>query len=154
MTPSKMHNIEIVREPDTATYRAVMEVFAEAFEDAATYSDAPPGDAYILERLADRNFILLAARDGNRIVGGLAAYVLRKFERERSEVYIYDLAVRTSHRRRGIATDMINALKVVAARRGAYVIFVQADYGDEPAIALYESLGVREEVLHYDILVE
>lgn len=30
---------------------------------------------------------------------------------------------------------------------------MQADYGDDPAIALYESLGVREEVLHSDIKV-
>jgi aminoglycoside 3-N-acetyltransferase I len=33
------------------------------------------------------------------------------------------------------------------------VIFVQADHGDDPAIALYERLGVREEVLHFDIAV-
>jgi aminoglycoside 3-N-acetyltransferase I len=38
--------------------------------------------------------------------------------------------------------------------RGAYVIFVQADLGDEPAIALYAKLGIREEVLHFDIAVE
>jgi aminoglycoside 3-N-acetyltransferase I len=38
-------------------------------------------------------------------------------------------------------------------RRGAWAVFVQADYGDEPAIALYEKLGVREEVLHFDIKV-
>ena len=35
--------------------------------------------------------------------------------------------------------------------RGAYVIFVQADIIDEPAIALYSKLGAREEVLHFDI---
>jgi aminoglycoside 3-N-acetyltransferase I len=28
---------------------------------------------------------------------------------------------------------------------------VQADHGDDPAIALYEKLGVREDVLHFDI---
>jgi aminoglycoside 3-N-acetyltransferase I len=33
------------------------------------------------------------------------------------------------------------------------VIFVQADYGDDPAIALYSKLGTREEVLHFDIPV-
>jgi aminoglycoside 3-N-acetyltransferase I len=30
-------------------------------------------------------------------------------------------------------------------------MFVQADMGDEPAIALYSKLGVREDVLHFDI---
>ncbi|MEM9006448.1 MAG: AAC(3)-I family aminoglycoside 3-N-acetyltransferase, partial [Cyanobacteria bacterium P01_F01_bin.86] len=31
--------------------------------------------------------------------------------------------------------------------------FVQAEYQDPPAIALYEKLGVREAVLHFDIAV-
>jgi hypothetical protein len=31
---------------------------------------------------------------------------------------------------------------------------VQADYGDDPAIALYTKLGEREDVMHFDIKVE
>ena len=46
---------------------------------------------------------------------------------------------------------MIEELKRLARARGAYVIFVQADHGDEAAIALYSKLGVREDVLHFDI---
>ena len=86
-------------------------------------------------------------------MGGLAAYVLHKFEQERSEIYIYDLAVDEDHRREGIATALIEELRKIAAARGAYVIFVQADYVDPQAIALYSKLGVREEVLHFDIAV-
>ena len=84
-----------------------------------------------------------------------AAYDLQKFEQQRSEIYIYDLAVAATHRRRGIATALINALRAIGAARGAWVIYVQADTGDDdaPAIALYESLGVRENVLHFDIAV-
>lgn len=48
---------------------------------------------------------------------------------------------------------LIDELKKIAAARAAYVIFVQADIGDEPAIALYTKLGVREDVLHFDIAV-
>lgn len=39
----------------------------------------------------------------------------------------------------------------MAAERGTPTIFVQADYIDAPAIALYEKFGAREEVLHFDI---
>jgi aminoglycoside 3-N-acetyltransferase I len=39
----------------------------------------------------------------------------------------------------------------VVAKRGVYVTFVQADYGDEAAIALYTKLGSREDVMHFDI---
>jgi hypothetical protein len=58
-----------------------------------------------------------------------------------------------AHRREGIATALIEELKKIAARRGAYVIFVQADVADAPAIALYTKLGTREDVLHFDIAV-
>ncbi|HSN71174.1 MAG TPA: GNAT family N-acetyltransferase, partial [Steroidobacteraceae bacterium] len=58
-----------------------------------------------------------------------------------------------THRRRGIAAALIRKLQQIAASRGAWVIFVQADHGDEPAIALYSKLGRREDVLHFDIPV-
>ena len=48
---------------------------------------------------------------------------------------------------------MISRMREVAAERHAYVVFVQADYGDEPAINLYSKLGLREKVLHFDIPV-
>jgi aminoglycoside 3-N-acetyltransferase I len=48
---------------------------------------------------------------------------------------------------------LIEALQREAAAMGAWVVFVQADHGDDPAIALYTGLGTREEVLHFDIPV-
>jgi aminoglycoside 3-N-acetyltransferase I len=133
--------------------RGLLAMFGEAFGDRETYQGAVPDDRY-LRRLLDRpHFIALAALDGERVVGGLAAYELEKFERARSEIYIYDLAVEAPHRRKGIATALIRMLREIAADRGAYVIFVQADTGDDPAIRLYESLGTREDVHHFDISV-
>ena len=51
----------------------------------------------------------------------------------------------------GLFTGLIEHLKGIAVDRGAWVIFIQADHGDEPPIALYSKLGTREEVLHFDI---
>jgi aminoglycoside 3-N-acetyltransferase I len=83
------------------------------------------------------------------------AYELRKFEQRRSEFYIYDLAVLEPHRRCGIATVLIEALKPIARSRSGWVIFVQADAVDASAVALYDKLGVREEaVFHFDIPVD
>lgn len=50
-----------------------------------------------------------------------------------------------------MATALIRHLQAMAAERGAWVIFVQADQGDDAAIALYTRLGTREDVLHFDI---
>ena len=136
---------------DVAPMRDMLSMFGEAFEDVRTYTDRQPDDDYLRQLLSSPAFIAVAAFRGGKVVGGLAAYVLPKFEQVRSEVYIYDLAVQECYRRMGVATAMIAELRKLATARGAYVIFVQADYGDEPAIALYTKLGVREDVLHFDI---
>lgn len=139
---------------DIGIFKQTLKMFGEAFEDKLSYQSNIPSDAYIARMLAKQDFIALVARKGGTVVGALAAYVLEKFEQQRSEVYIYDLAVDSDHRRQGIATQLINALKPIAKSKGGYVIFVQADQVDKPAIRLYESLGKREDVYHFDIPVE
>jgi len=143
--------IRVLCADDLPLMRRMLDLFGQAFDDASTYSGRQPGDSYLGQLLSSPTFIAISALDGEEVVGGLAGYVLPKFEQQRSEFYIYDLAVSEQHRRRGIATAMIRELQRLAADRGIYVIFVQADHGDDPAIALYSKLGVREDVLHFDI---
>lgn len=141
---------------DLPLFNKLMQVFGEAFDDVQTYTGQPPGPEYQRRLLGSETFIALAAVDDEgTVMGGLAAYELPKFEQARSEIYLYDLAVLARYRRQGVATSLINTLRGIAAERGAYVVFVQADTGieDEAAIALYSKLGQREEVLHFDIPV-
>jgi aminoglycoside 3-N-acetyltransferase I len=141
---------------DVPLMDALLRTFGEAFNDVATYTANRPSEGYLRRLLGGDSFIALAALKHGVVVGGLAAYELKKFEQERSEIYIYDLAVASEHRREGIATALMEKLQEIAARRSAYVIFVQADTGmeDAPAIALYTKLGRRENVLHFDIPVQ
>lgn len=136
---------------DGARMRDLNDLFGRAFGDEATYTGAPPRPDYLERLLGSDMFHALVAMDGDQVVGGIAAYELPKFERERSEIYLYDLAVAPTHRRRGVATGLIRRLQAVAHQRGAYVLFVQADAGDEPALRLYEKLGTKEEVFHFDL---
>jgi aminoglycoside 3-N-acetyltransferase I len=139
---------------DEPLMRSLLAMFGKAFNEEQTYGGNQPRAGYLQQLLGSDYFIALAALKNGEVIGGLAAYELRKFEQERSEMYIYDLAVAFAHRREGIATALIERLKQLAAERSAYVIFVQADGGDEPAIALYSTLGAREDVLHFDIPVQ
>lgn len=153
MTASNSFVVRRLARDDIALMDGMLTTFGEAFDDVDTYGRKRPGAAY-LQRLLDSDYFMgLVALKGKEVVGGIAAYELMKFEQERSEIYIYDLAVSAAHRRQGIATALIQELKVIAAERGAWVIFVQADHGDDPAIALYTKLGAREDVLHFDIPV-
>jgi aminoglycoside 3-N-acetyltransferase I len=138
---------------DVRLFRKLLDLFGDVFEDHDTYSTAQPDDAYLKRLLGGETFVALAAARKGEVIGGLAAYELTKFEQARSEFYIYDLAVAAGHRRQGVATALIEMLRTIAQSRGAYVIYVQADLIDDPAIALYSKLGTREDVLHFDIAV-
>lgn len=151
MVDSSNFKIRQLTLDDLPLMEAMLTTFGEAFGETETYGAARPRPAYLQRLLASGTFIALAALKDGAVVGGIAAYELRKFEQERSEIYIYDLAVAAAHRRQGIATALIAALREIARARGAWVMFVQADHGDAPAIALYSKLGVREDVLHFDI---
>ena len=115
---------------DVGHMHSLLSLFGRAFDDADTYDSARPGDGYLAELLASPGFVVVVALHGDRVAGGLAAYVLPKFEQARSEVYIYDLAVDEPFRRRGVATGLIDRLR---------------------AVALYSKLGTAEDVLHFDI---
>lgn len=138
--------------PDLGAMTSLLRVFGDAFDEGDTYGQAQPRPEYLQRLLTQDYFIALAAFSQGEVIGGLVAYELQKFEQERSEIYIYDLAVATEYRRQGVATALIETLKTIAATCGAYVIFVQADYGDEPAIQLYTKLGRRDDVIHFDIV--
>lgn len=139
---------------DLATMRDLNALFGEAFQDPDTYGAEPPDDAWFAEVLGREHVIALVATAAGAVVGGLVAYELDKLERRRREIYIYDLAVAEQHRRMGVATALIAEVRRIARGRGAWVVYVQADYEDPPAVALYAKLGAREEVLHFDIPVE
>ena len=138
---------------DINLYHQMLDCFGRAFDEKEVYSENRPDEAYIRQLLANDSFVAIVAIENEKVVGALTAYVLQKYEQQRSEVYIYDLAVSQEHRRRGVATSLIETLKPIAASKGAWVIVIQADYGDEPAIRLYTKLGAKEQVFHFDIPV-
>lgn len=145
------YEIRVLAEGDARLARDLLDCFAESFDDPETYSSAQPDDGYLATLLGGDSLFAIVALDRERVVGGLVGYELRKLEQRRSELYIYDLAVREPYRRGGIATALLERVKALARERAAWVIYVQADLGDDPAIALYSGLGTREDVLHFDI---
>ena len=151
MSSPKFFSIRELQRQDVALMNAMMVMFADSFGDADTYTSARQKLSGAPARL--EAFIALVALAGKTVVGGLTAYELQKYEQERSEIYIYDLAVAADCRRQGIATALMLQLKAIAVSRGVYVIFVQADLPDTPARSLYAKLGKCTEVLHFDIEV-
>lgn len=154
MSGSDTFRVHRLTPDDIGLMEAMSTLFGEVFDEAGTYTAKRPGKAYLQRLLASEHFIAIAALKNEVVVGGLAAYVFGKFEQERNEIYIYDLAVAAAHRRQGIATALIEEVRSIAPSCGAWVVYIQADAGDEPAIALYTKLGKREDAVHFDIEVK
>jgi len=147
------YEIKVLRESDVDLLQGLLGVFARAFEEPDRYLEHQPQRSYLREMLRKAHFLVVVAVADDAVVGGLAAYLLDKFEQDRREIYIYDLAVDEAHRRRGIAKSLLEELRRLAVERDAYVIFVQADIEDAPAIALYQSLGEGIMAIQFDIPV-
>ena len=153
-TPKSTIVVRRLEAEDDGLFGRMLDLFGAAFDDETAYGANRPDNNYVARLLAKPTFIALVAIEDGDVVGALAGYELPKFEQARSEFYIYDLAVDERHRRKGVATALIEAMQAIAKACGGWVVFVQADHGDEPAIALYTKLGVREDVLHFDITVD
>jgi len=136
---------------DIEAMRDLNALYAHAFQDPDHYSRDTPDDGWLARQLDKEATIILVAEIEGEMVGGLTAYELTKLEAERSEIYLYDLTVAETQRRKGIATALITELQHIAVETDAWAVFVQADYADPPAVALYTKLGVREDVMHFDL---
>ena len=111
------------------------EVFGEEHERLS--------DAYVDQLLSQSTFSAIAAFDENEMIGGLTAYVLPKTTSESSELFLYDIAVRKSHQRRGVGRLLMTALINEAADGGIEEVFVLADNEDVHALDFYRALGGR-----------
>ena len=93
MAPSADFTVRKLQPGDVMLMDAMMTVFGEAFNEVDTYTGAQSSMRYLEHLLGGSHFIALAALKHSGVVGGLVAYELQKFEQERSEIYIYDVAV-------------------------------------------------------------
>ncbi len=109
-----------------------------------------PNAEYLQSLLEKETVIFYVAIIDNKVVGGLTAHILPSTYFPSSEVYIYDLAVRTAFQRKGIGRQLIGVLKEYCASLRLKEVFVQADLEDQHAIEFYQATGgIAESVVHF-----
>jgi aminoglycoside 3-N-acetyltransferase I len=121
------------RELAKVLFSVMAEVFAEGSEELS--------DGYIDRLLGREDFWAIAAFAGNDIVGGLTAHTLPMTRAEYSEIFIYDIAVRSEHQRKGIGRRLVEELRAQAADMGITDLFVPADNEDAHALDFYRAIG-------------
>lgn len=107
---------------------------------AAELFDGPPDPAHTDRFLAaGDHHLLMASVDGAAV--GFVSGVETTHPDKGTEMFLYELAVRPDHRRRGIATALVAALEELARERGCYGMWVATEPDNGAAIGAYRSAG-------------
>ena len=134
---------------DSNQARNLIALFDRVFDESTRPMLSEPD---LLLRLGNEHVWVMVAMDQGEILGGLVGYELPKFETQRSELYLYDLAVESARQGQGIGRGLLDALIAQVKTTDIWAVFVQADLGDEVPNALYQSYGYKQEkVHHYDL---
>lgn len=140
-------NINLVID-DVYEFEKLLVAFGEIFEEDIDY----PSKEYLTKLLRSEQLLVITAKVGNEVVGGLTAYVLVNYQAEGASIYIYDLGVKESFRNNGIGKSLIKFLIDYSKQNNIQDIFVDTEQIDnEAAIAFYNKTGFDTEtkVLQY-----
>ena len=105
---------------------------------------SPLENAYLRSLLGTPHFWAVAALEGDTLVGGLTAHTLPMTKAQGAEIFIYDLAVRKAHQRKGVGRLLVATLREAAEAQGILTCFVPADNEDTHAIHFYRAIGAAE----------
>ncbi len=145
-----MENIEVLKltGKDLDKFIQLIKLFETVFEMEDLQM---PDNEYLRTQLLKSDFLVFVVSAGNKVVGGLTAYTLNQYYSKAPQVYIYDLAVKSTMQRKGIGKLLIAAIIEYCRNIGVGEIFVQADKVDDHAIDFYRSTGGSEqEVIHFN----
>jgi aminoglycoside 3-N-acetyltransferase I len=121
------------RELARQVFSLMADIFAEGHGEL--------GDGYLDRLLSREEFWAIAAFVDGELVGGVTAHTLPMTREEALELFIYDIAVRGDHQRRGVGRRLVTALREAAAVAGIHDVFVPADDDDLHALDFYRALG-------------
>ncbi|MBL7747841.1 MAG: GNAT family N-acetyltransferase [Chitinophagaceae bacterium] len=83
------------------------------------------------------DFLVLVARYGGMVIGGLTVYVLHSYYSAKPVAYIYDVGVRKDFQRKGTGIKLIEYLKTYCKEKGFDHAYVEAEADDQQAIDFY-----------------
>lgn len=133
--------IKRLTKEDLSAFNSLIDMFNLVFEEEPKIRT----ETHSLKLLGRNDFIAIAAISENQVVGGLTAYELPMVYSDYSEIFLYDLAVKSEYQRMGIGKRLIQNLKEYCIKNGIKEFFVLAHEEDEHAIEFYRATGGKSE---------
>lgn len=104
--------------------------------------DCPPADfRHVTKLLQEETTFVIAAIDDEEPVGFLIAYLLTRLAENRPMMLFYEIEVAESHRRKGIARQMIEKLQEMCRENSVLKMWVLTEESNPAAMRLYEATG-------------
>ena len=129
---------------DSHVFAQLVHVFHAVFEnDPATVAPA----THLLHLLHSPHFAVFAVFADDHIVGGCTTYILPSYTSQRAELLIYDLAIHSDYQRQGLASRLIDTVRIFCAQQQISLFFVLAHADDIPAVEFYRSTGAQLEAV-------
>lgn len=135
-------NIERATEADTETIAVILgEV--EAYYGG---KDAPADQTQVRSALFGNGPVatVLLAREGDDVLGLAAVSLLWPAAGADTSLFLKELFVREGARRRGVARQLMTAVRAEATAAGCTRVEWTADRNNPPALALYQALGFQQ----------
>ena len=144
---SESFEIRKLSTEDLTSFQSLIGLFNRVFEET---QPACASDTHLRDLLSTPSFIALAAFVESELVGGLTAYELPMYQKDLSEILVYDLAVRPDYQRRGLGKQLLQHLKEYCSVSGIQVFFVLVHEEDEHAVEFYRATGGQgEKVINF-----
>ncbi|MGZ4056837.1 MAG: N-acetyltransferase family protein [Bacteroidia bacterium] len=143
--------IKCLTSNDIDLFKELIELFISVFEE----EDASLPDQNYLEGLLKKtDFLVFVAMNNKQIVGGLTAFELPKYYSKSSELFIYDIAVKPGHQRKGLGKMLLEHTIKYCQEKGINEIFVAANEEDQHALDFYHATGGEaEKVVHFNYML-
>ena len=134
--------VKKLTQEDVSVFKLLIQLFNIVFEEDES---AMSSETNLFKLLSNNHFVAMAAFYQNEIAGGLTAYELPMYSSDRSEIFLYDLAVKPEYQRRGIGKRLIHHLNDYCFKNGINEFFVLAHEEDVHAVEFYRSTGGKSE---------
>lgn len=145
---NKEFQVKRLKKEDTAIFKKLIGIFYEVFETEKRIAVEEP---YLTKILDNPGFIALCIASGDEIAGGLTAFELPMYYGENSEIFIYDIAIKSTFQRKGLGTKLLTSLEEYCRQHNINTMFVAANEEDKLALDFYHATGgTAEKVVHFN----
>lgn len=132
--------IELIKPDEIEKFIELRNIFIDVFNQSA-----PALDEEQLRQVRDnRNFVAIGATVGFELAGGLTAHIVPNYYKGGLDLFVYDVAIKSSHQGKGVGVELLNFAKSFCVDHKIKEMHVSVREDDKNAMSYYSKTGATE----------